>query len=91
MEMSWGIQSATGALFGQFESDSVFGREMEVDSSCFSLGFMIRKCLTSLLKLGLQDIRVVYKMLCFFTLKQEKVKWSYRLIEAPLMCCKPWP
>ena len=40
MEMSCGIQSAAGALFGQFEGDSVFEREMEVDSSCFSLGWM---------------------------------------------------
>ena len=63
MEMSCGIQSAAGALFGQFESDYVFERAMEVDSSCFSLGLMIRKCLTSLLKLVLANMRVVF-MLC---------------------------
>ena len=68
MEMSCGIQSAAGALFGQFESDSVFERAMEVDSSCFSLGLMIRKCLTSLLKLGLQDMRVVMCYGKFLTL-----------------------
>ena len=68
MEMSCGIQSAAGALFGQFESDSVLERAMEVDSSCFSLGLMIRKCLTSLLKLGLQEMRVVICYGKFLTL-----------------------
>ena len=58
MEMSCGIQTAAGALFGQFEGDFVNGRAMEVDSSCFSLCLMFRKCLTSLLKLGLQEMRV---------------------------------
>ena len=58
MEMSCGIQSAADALFGQFEGDSVFERAMEMDSSCFSLCLMFRMCLTSLLKLGLQEMRV---------------------------------
>ena len=87
MEMSCGIQSAVGALFGQFESDSVFERAMEVDSSCFSLGLMIRKCLTSFLKLGLQEMRVVCKMLCFLHFKQEKTTWCSRLMQAPKLCC----
>ena len=60
MEMSCRIQVAENALFGQFESDSVFERAMEVDSSCFSLGLMIRKCLTSLLQLGLQENESCY-------------------------------
>ena len=62
MEMSCGIQSAAGALFGQFEGDSVFERAMEVDSSCFSLCLMFGMCVTSLLKVGLQEMRVV---LCY--------------------------
>ena len=59
MEMSCGIQSAVGALFGQFESDSVLERAMEVDSSCFSLGLMIRKCVTSLLRVLFAEMKVV--------------------------------
>ena len=39
--------------------------------SCFSLGLMIRKCLTSLLKLVIAEMRVVYVMLAFFNFKQQ--------------------
>ena len=66
--MSYGTQSAAGTLFGQFEGDSVFERAMEVDSSCFSLGLMIRKCSTSLLKLGLQEMRVGFGYAMFLQL-----------------------
>ena len=56
--MSYGTQSAAGPLFWQFEGDSVFERVLEMVGSCSSSGLMIRKCLTSLLKLVLAEMIV---------------------------------
>ena len=57
--LSYGTQSAAGALFCEFYGVSVFEKAMEMVGSCFSLGLMIRKCLITLLKLWFTGMRVV--------------------------------
>ena len=66
--MSYGTQSAAGPLFWQFEGDSVFERVLEMVGSCSSSEWMFRKCLTSLLKPVLAEMRVVYGYAMFLQL-----------------------
>ena len=65
--LSYGTQTAGMPCFGQFNGDSVNERVLGMVGSCFSLGLMIRKCLTSLLKLVLAEMRVV---LCYASFLQ---------------------
>ena len=57
--LSYGTQSAAGPVFVQFNGDSEFVKVLEVIGSCLRSGWRFRMCLTSLLKLGLQEMRVV--------------------------------
>ena len=54
-----GTQSAKATLFLQFDGVFWFDEVWKVFSSCFNLGFMIRKCLITLLKLWFTGMRVV--------------------------------
>ena len=56
--LSYGTQSAAGPLFWQFKGDSVFERVLEMVGSCSSSEWMFRKCLITLLKVVLAEMRV---------------------------------
>ena len=59
MEMGCGIQTAAGALFGQFEGDFVNGSVWDLVGSCSSSEWMFRKCTKFLLKLVCAEMKVV--------------------------------
>ena len=56
--LSYGTQSAAGALFWQFYGVSVFEKAMEMVGSCFRSGWLFRMCSQSLLKLIFAEMRV---------------------------------
>ena len=58
MEMSYGSPTAAYALFLHFYGDYVFEYVWNLVGLCFSLGLMIRKCLITLLKVVLAEMRV---------------------------------